>query len=441
MEPLRPTINNCYCSLKNLTMRTSPHQLCLQCPRIIHVLVLIACGLSFAGCGRTASQPNASPQSDQKLQLNGPFHVYPGDDIQQALDQAAIATDDRRVIIHEGTYGPRVRGFAFVSLTAPHEGIHVVADGDVTLTARPIQEGGVPGPSAIVNHVLYCGDGLSNKTRIEGLRLTGTDGFVCEERIQIEYYGERTPALKKGLFFFLDGGGLKLFGKSAPVFENVTFVDNLTSLCGAGANVDQQGFNDEAIRFQNCLFLGNDCPGTGAAIDILEGTSVVVDNCLFVSNISNFGMDNLLAKFGLSYNFEHGSGAITVFANAKLQLSRSTFVDNWNGIDDRGLKNTIEKCIFWNNDKWDESRPKGPYELDISDASGVRDCFIHGKVNDLQGTIDRSKNQFDPPDPEFDDSFVPRYPAYKEVGYRPVSGHAEEIQRWRVKQQHEEGPQ
>jgi hypothetical protein len=385
---------------------------------------------AIAGCGSSAGQP----ESQAPRPVRGPFHVYPGEDIQQAIDQAAAAIEDRRVIIHEGLYGPRVRGFSFISLTAPHEGIQVVADGNVTLTARPIIDG-ESGPSAIVNHVLYCGDGLSNKTRIVGLRLTGTDGFVCEERIPQESFGERTPHLKKGLFFFLDGGGLKLFGKSAPVFENVTFFDNLTSLCGGGANVDQQGFNEEPIRFQNCLFLGNRCPGTGAAIDILEGTSVVVDNCLFVRNISNFGMDDLLAKFGLSYNFEHGSGAITVFANAKLHLSRSTFVNNWNGLDDRGVHNVIEKCVFWNNDKWDMSRPKEPYELDISDASGVRDCFIYGLQNDLQGAIDGMKNRLNPPDPEFDEVFVPRCQDYAEVGFRPIPGQREEILRWAIKRE------
>ena len=386
---------------------------------------LVIALLGIAGCGAPADQPaSQSPQP-----LRGPFHVYPGDSIQEALDQAAAAIEDRRVIIHEGLYGPTVRGFSFISLTAPHDGIQVIADGDVTLTARPIING-ESGPSAIVNHVMYCGDGLSSSTRINGIRLTGTDGFVCEDRIPKETYGDRTPYLKKGLFFFLDGGGLKLFGKSAPVFENVTFVDNLTSLCGGGANVDQQGFNEEPIRFQNCLFLGNRCPGTGAAIDILEGTSVVVDNCLFVRNISNFGMDDLLAKFGLSYNFEHGSGAITVFENARLHLSRSTFVDNWNGLDDRGIQNVIEKCVFWKNDKWDMSRPKEPYELDISDASGVRDCFIHGLQNDLQGNINGMLNRLNAPDPDFDAAFVPRNPDYRDVGFRPISTQRDEILRW-----------
>ncbi|MCA9061970.1 MAG: right-handed parallel beta-helix repeat-containing protein [Planctomycetaceae bacterium] len=391
-------------------------------PRFAVLAVMILVG---TGC-----QPAAPPAPPKVQQTEGPFHVYPGDDIQRALDKAAAATGNRTVIVHEGTYGPRLRGFAFLSLTAPHDGVQLIADGDVTLSARPMLKSG-PGEAAIVNHILYCGDGLTNRTLIQGFRLTGTDGFVCQERVPEESYGERTPSLRKGLFFFLDGGGLKLFGQSAPVFEQVTFVDNLTSLCGGGANVDQQGFNDEPIRFQNCLFLGNDCPGTGAAIDILEGTSVVVDNCLFVRNISNFGMDNLLAKFGLSYNSEHGSGAITVFANAKLKLTRSTFVDNWNGIDDRGTGNVIVGCIFRNNDQWDQSRPKGPYELDITDASGVKGCFIHGPVPDLQQTIDRTENRFDAPDPDFDESWVPRHPDYADVGFRPLKGQAEEIRRWR----------
>jgi hypothetical protein len=60
------------------------------------------------------------------------------------------------------------------------------------------------------------------------------------------------------------------------------------------------------------------------------------------------------------------------------------------------------------------------YELDITDAAGVRGSFIHSAINDLRGRVNRQTNTFDPPDPRFDAQFSPQAPEYAGVGYRPV---------------------
>ena len=123
---------------------------------------------------------------------------------------------------------------------------------------------------------------------------------------------------------------------------------------------------------------------------------------------------------GGEYHPEHGSGALTVFEGSRATVSRSTFTGNWNGVDDNGTGSTYVETIFWKNTLAGGISPGPRYELDITDAAGVRGSFIHGEVNDLRGTIDRDSNTFDPPDPRFDAGFVPRAAAYAGVGYRPV---------------------
>jgi hypothetical protein len=76
--------------------------------------------------------------------------------------------------------------------------------------------------------------------------------------------------------------------------------------------------------------------------------------------------------------------------------------------------------IFWKNTLAGGISTGRRYELDITDAAGVRGSFIHGDVNDLRGTINRDLNTLDPPDPRFDADFSPGAPQYAAVGYRPV---------------------
>jgi hypothetical protein len=123
---------------------------------------------------------------------------------------------------------------------------------------------------------------------------------------------------------------------------------------------------------------------------------------------------------GGEYLAEHGSGALTVFAGSKATVSRCTFTRNWNGVDDNGTGSTYVDSVFWNNTLPGGISPGARYELDITDGAGVRGSFIHGQTNDLRGTINRATNTFDPPDPRFDDAFVPHEPRYAAVGYRPT---------------------
>jgi len=369
----------------------------------------------LTGCSRNPAQESLPAPSP-----DGAYHVYPGQEIQPALDAAARDELHKTVHVHAGVYRPSSPGQAMIWFNARHDGITLEADGDVVLTAenKELADASASSYPAIVNHVIYFGDGISRKTVLQGFKITGANGFFTrsDERGPIE----TTEGLKKGLFYYLDGGAIKLVGRSYPTVRRVVVQDNVTALCGGGVSIEHQGRKDSAAYFKNCIFKNNRCPATGPAIDVLSGSAAVIENCLFVANIGNTGMKEVRQKYRLAHNWEHGSGALTVFPGSQAQVRNCTFVNNWNGVDDHGSGSTYENCIFWKNSAGDGSRPGGPYELDILDASGVRNCFLRGDRIDLRSTIDTENNHFDAPDPQFDQEYRPHAAAYSGVGYRPT---------------------
>ena len=190
---------------------------------------------------------------------------------------------------------------------------------------------------------------------------------------------------------------------------------------GAGCLLSTSARYRMSALFRNCIFRNNRTQITGSAVDLLHGSRADIENCLFVGNVSNLGVDYIGMLSGGEYHPEHGSGAMTVFEGSRATVSRSTFTGNWNGVDDNGTGSTYVDTIFWKNTLGGGISPGARYELDITDGAGVRGSFIHGDVNDLRGTIDRKVNTFDPPDPRFDAHFSPQAPQYTGVGYRPVS--------------------
>jgi hypothetical protein len=248
--------------------------------------------------------------------------------------------------------------------------------------------------------------------------VTGANNFTTGS-------GEKSPIesdeIRKTLFFYTDGGGIKLYARSYPTIEDVEVYDNYASPCGGGVSVEHLGQSQESVLFRNCIFRGNRTQTTGAALDLLHGSAATVENCLFVGNIANMGVDVVGLLTGGEFHPENGSGAITVFADSKLMMRRSTLTGNWSGVDDAGRGSTYVDTIFWKNTLAGGISPGTRYELDIEDGAGVRGSFIHGEVNDLRGTIKQESNTFDPPDPRFDARFVPQAPEYSKVGYRPVA--------------------
>jgi hypothetical protein len=358
--------------------------------------------------------------ADPGRRATGSGHqVHPGGNIQDALEAAAKDPSNKRVIVHAGTYRPKAKGQALIWFNARHDGITLEAEGDVTLTAAnpDIADRQARSYPAIVNHVLYFGDGISRKTVLRGFRITGANNFTTGS-------GDRSPIetddVRKTPFFFADGGGIKIYARSYPTIEQVEVVDNYTSPCGGGVSVEHLDQLQDSVLFRDCIFRNNRTQITGSAVDVLHGSRATIENCLFTGNVANLGVDYVGMLSGGEYHAQNGSGALTVFARSRVSVTRCTFTGNWNGVDDDGTGSTYVDSIFWKN-ALAGGISEGPrYEIDIVDSPGVRGSFIHGDVNDLRQTIDAKANRFDPPDPRFDAGFVPQAAEYARVGYRPV---------------------
>lgn len=348
------------------------------------------------------------------------FHVRPGGSIQSALDAAAADPARKTIYLHAGVYRPAAPGQALIWFNARHDGITLQGVGDVTLTAAnpDLADKDAPSYPAVVNHVVYFGDGVSPKTVLRGVRVTGARNFTTGS-------GESSPIeadeIRKTPFFYADGGGIKVYARSYPTIEHVEVAGNYTSPCGGGVSVEHLGQMQEAATFRHCIFRDNRTQITGSAFDLLHGSRAVIENCLFIGNVGNLGVDYVGLLTGGEFHPESGSGALTVFAGSRATVSRCTFTDNWNGVDDAGSGSTYADSIFWKNTRGGGISTGPRYELDVEDAAGVRGNLVHGAVADLRGTIDRAANTFDPPDPRFDDRFVPQAPEYAAVGYRPVT--------------------
>ena len=347
-------------------------------------------------------------------------HVYPGGSIQAALEAAAKDPVNKTVYVHAGTYRPAARGQALIWFNARHDGVTLEAVGEVVLTAAnpDLADKAAPSYPAVVNHVVYFGDGISRKTIFRGFTVTGANNFTTGS-------GEKSPIesddIRKTTFFYTDGGGIKVYARSYPTIEAVEVSGNYTSPCGGGVSVEHLGAMQEAVLFRNCVFRNNRTQTTGSALDLLHGSAADVENCLFVGNVANMGVDVVGLLTGGEYRPEHGSGAITVFPESRLTMTRSTVTGNWNGVDDSGKGSTYVDSIFWMNSLAGGISPDQRYELDLDDGAGVRGSFVRGIINDLRGTVDKTANTFDPPDPRFDARFVPQAPEYGKVGYRPAT--------------------
>src|SRR5215469_12767532 len=168
------------------------------------------------------------------------YRVRPGGSIQAALEAAAKDPVNKTVYVHAGTYRPAEHGQALIWFNRRHDGITLEAVGEVTLTAAnpAIANNKAPSFPAVVNHVIYFGDGISAKTVLRGFRVTGANNYTTGT-------GQRSPIesdeVPKTPFFYLDGGGIKIYARAYPTIERVEVVGNCTSPCGGGVSVEHLG--------------------------------------------------------------------------------------------------------------------------------------------------------------------------------------------------------
>ena len=347
------------------------------------------------------------------------YHVYPGGDIQAALEAAAENREYKTITVHAGTYHPDSARQALIWFNQRHDGILLQAEGEVILTAANpdiANEADASFP-AVVNHVIYFGDGISRKTVFDGFKITGANGFLTYGGPDIE----SSKRLRKTLFFYRDGGGIKIFGKSYPTIRNIEVYDNYANPCAGGISIEHgpDVLSKTPVLMENCIMRNNRAEITGAAIDVLPLGNAEIRNCLFIGNVANVGYDWISG--GHPYNGKHGSGALTVFETAKATVSNSTFTNNWAGVDDRAERSTYRNNIFWKNNLPGGIAKGARYEIDIVNSGGFEGNFVNGDLDDVQNSIDLERNSLDAPDPLFDENFVPTSPEYSEAGYRPFT--------------------
>ena len=129
----------------------------------------------FAGCLSGCSNSSTDKQSNHSLR-----NVYPGSDIQAILDAVAKDTGQKHIKVHAGVYRPRQHGQALIWLNERHDGITLEAVGEVILTAAnpEIANKKHEGFPAVVNHVVYFGDGITRNTVLRGFKITGANNYV-----------------------------------------------------------------------------------------------------------------------------------------------------------------------------------------------------------------------------------------------------------------------
>jgi len=345
------------------------------------------------------------------------YRVYPGGDLQAALEAAASSSKHKTVTVHAGTYRPDSARQALIWFNRRHDGIVLQAEGEVVLTAAnpDIANPADAGYPAVVNHVVYFGDGISRQTVFDGFRITGANGFLTYGGPDIE----PNRRLRRTVFFYRDGGAIKIFGRSYPTIRNIEVHDNYANPCAGGISIEHtpNGPSRTPVLIENCIMRNNRAEITGAAIDVLPLGYAEIRNCLFIGNVANAGPDWISGAE--LYNAKHGSGALTVFETGRATVTNSTFTGNWAGVDDRAEGSAYRNNIFWKNNLPGGIAEGARYEMDIVNSAGVEGNFVNGDLDDVQNSIDTGRNTLDAPDPLFDEDFVPTAPEYSGVGYRP----------------------
>jgi hypothetical protein len=372
---------------------------------LARLVLLFFAGAEAAYCSSPACKPDG-------------YHVFPGGSIQEALDAAAHNPTNKIVRVHAGVYRPNGRGQALIFFNRAHDGIRVEAIGEVTLSAAnsDLADPKDPASPAIVNHVVYFGDGISDATVLQGFRITGANHFVSMEPPEIE----PNAGLKRNMFFYADGGAIKVFGRSSPTLRQLTVFENYASPCAGGISVQQQWLESESapppVRIQDCVFRQNRSQITGAAVDLLPGSSALITNCLFVANIANLGV-NYISPNPAQPEFTN-SAPLTVFPTSRAIVQSCTFVGNRNGAEDLGHRSIYQNCIFWHNDLAGGFYEAERYDIDVEDQGQVTGCVFGGRILDRRGLVSDSKNVFHASDPEFDAGFTPHSAACAGAGAR-----------------------
>ena len=141
-----------------------------------------------------------------------------------------------------------------------------------------------------MNHVVYFGDGVSPQDRAARLQdhqapANFTSGI-----------GEKSPIesdeIRKTTFFYTDGGGIKSLRAILSDRSSASRCSAITRARAAAACRSSTWAVIAGIgALPDCIFRDNRTQTTGSAVDLLHGSHATIENCLFVGNVANMGVD------------------------------------------------------------------------------------------------------------------------------------------------------
>lgn len=206
-----------------------------------------------------------------------------------------------------------------------------------------------------------------------------------------------------------------------PTIEGVQVFDNYTSPCGAGVSVEHLGQPTDSVLFLVIsIFRDNRTQITGSAVDLLHGSFATMENCLFVGNVSNMGVDYVGMLTGGEYLAEHGSGALTVFAGSKATVSR-VYVHaqlERRGRQRHGQHLRGQPVLEQHAGGWHRTRCPGRTR---HHGRFWRAGLLHPRSDERLARHDQPRHeQVRFAYSRFDERFAPREPRYAAAGYRPT---------------------
>ena len=221
---------------------------------------------------------------------------------------------------------------------------------------------------------------------------------------------EPDQRLRKGRFYYGDGGAIKIYHRSYPILRDLEIVDNYASPCAGGISIQHEDATNGTVLIEDCVFRNNRAEVTGAALDLLWGSSARVTNCLFTGNISNTGP-------GEGANPFTNNGAITVFPRSRLTMEHCTVTRNRNGIDDLSGLGEYSDCVFSDNTLDGGFTPQSRFEIDLAQGGSTHRCVFNGRVNDPKSVIQADKNYLGDPQRKIGTGDKSRW--IENAGYHP----------------------
>lgn len=171
------------------------------------------------------------------------------------------------------------------------------------------------------------------------------------------------------------GGGVFIANCSGLVVANCTFLNNSSNYSGGGVYI----FSSSAVKIENCLFVGNRS-GFGGAIDAYN-TDIIVSFCRFNNNLANLG--------------EKRGGAIRAYLKS-VQIKSCIFTGNvaaqGGAVELNQNPGSVIQCSEFRSNRAESSDPAkgagGAVALIYVNAEfpvSIRKCLFQGNTSSLEG--------------------------------------------------------